>query len=239
MDIKKRPIEKRIILALDFDRLETGINWISRMKDRISTFKIGPVMFLETGFAGLKDIPQDGIDFFIDLKFHDIPNTVSSTVTHLVNNNVSMFTVHALGGFDMMKSVAVQVGEYRAGSDTPLVLAVTVLTSHDGNSLSEIGIGTGVRDEVLRLASVAEKAGIDGLVCSGLEVEFLREEFGDRFTLVVPGVRMNGDIQDQKRVVTPGEAFDRGADFIVIGRSVTKSENPEETVDNIVKSIAN
>ena len=121
----------------------------------------------------------------------------------------------------------------------PLVLGVTVLTSHDKESLEQIGISTSTEDTVMNLATLAEKANVDGLVCSGVEVEALRREFGDRFTLVVPGIRPGTANHDQKRVTTPAEAVSKGADYLVIGRAITEAENPEEVVDEIVQSITN
>lgn len=229
----------RIILALDFNDYQEGKSWIPRLKTRISTFKIGPVMFLQNGFSGIRDSVFSDIDIFLDLKFHDIPNTVMNTVPAIVDNNISMFTIHSLGGFEMMRSVCEKINDSVKGKDTPkpMILAVTVLTSHNDQSLNQMGINSLVKDEVLKLASLAAEAGIDGLVCSGLEVEMLRREFGDRFKLVVPGVRMNDEKQDQKRVVTPYEAISRGADYIVVGRSVTQSRDPEATVDMIIESL--
>jgi orotidine-5'-phosphate decarboxylase len=151
-----------------------------------------------------------------------------------------MFTVHALGGLEMMKAVSDAVADEAAKHKRhkPLVLAVTVLTSHDEESLKRIGINSSTKDAVLSLASLANKAGVDGLVCSGMEVEMLRKEFGDRFTLVVPGIRPGGDAHDQKRVVTPASAVAAGADYLVIGRAITEADNPEAVVDEIVTSIS-
>lgn len=232
--------EKNIILALDFPEYETGKTWIRKLKDRISIFKVGPVMFLDRGLSGLEDLAGEGVEFFIDLKFHDIPNTVVESAGLLLPENVSMFTVHSLGGLEMMRSVCRKVSVFcnETGAVKPMVLAVTVLTSHGQESLKDIGINSTLEDEVLRLAHLAERAGIDGLVCSGLEAGLLKNEFGDRFKLVVPGVRLDSETQDQKRVVTPSEAFSRGADYIVVGRSVTQSHDPDAAVDRIIESIS-
>lgn len=237
--MKKPGPDERIIVALDFSDFDTGKEWGQRLKERISTFKIGPVMFMDKGFSGLGELGNEKTDFFLDLKLHDIPNTLRESVRNIVNNEISMFTLHSLGGYEMMRTVCETVSEQvsRSGAKRPMVLAVTVLTSHDKTSLNSLGIAGTVEDEVLRLASIADRAGIDGLVCSGLEVETLRREFGKRFKLVVPGVRTDDEKHDQKRVVTPAEAISRGADYIVVGRSITKSQNPEATLDLIIRSI--
>jgi orotidine-5'-phosphate decarboxylase len=231
--------KERIILALDFTELRIAKFWVESLKSRIRTFKVGPILFLDAGPIGIKEFRDFGAEVFLDLKFHDIPKTVEHSGRQAVRYGVKMFTVHALGGLEMMKAVSEAVADEAANHDKhkPLVLAVTVLTSHDEESLKSIGINTSTLDTVLNLASLADKAGVDGLVCSGMEVEMLRNEFGDRFTLVVPGIRPAGDKHDQKRVTTPAQAIASGADYIVIGRAITEAENPEAVVDEIVKSV--
>lgn len=232
--------EERIILALDFPEQEIAINWVEKLKHKIKTFKVGPILFLDSGSEGLKEFSNLGIDVFLDLKFHDIPSTVEKTARQSVRFGANMFTIHTLGGFEMMKSVseAVKDEAEKLSYPKPLVLGVTVLTSHDKNSLEQIGINTSTQDTVMNLAILSEKANVDGLVCSGVEVEALRKEFGDRFTLVVPGIRPGTANHDQKRVTTPEEAVSKGADYLVIGRAITEAENPEEVVDDIVESIS-
>lgn len=232
--------EERIILALDFSEHETALNWVEKLRHKIKTFKVGPILFLNSGSEGLKEFSNLGVDVFLDLKFHDIPSTVEKTARQSIRFGANMFTIHTLGGFEMMRSVSDAVKEEadKLSYPKPLVLGVTVLTSHDQKSLEEIGINTTTEDTVINLASLAEKANVDGLVCSGVEVEALRKEFGDRFTLVVPGIRPGTDAHDQKRVTTPEEAVSKGADYLVIGRAITEAANPEEVVDEIVKSIS-
>jgi len=236
---KQQDLKSRIILALDFQDFEEGKSWIDRFGSQLTTFKMGPVMFLNKGFAGLAELSSYNIDLFLDLKLHDIPNTLSQTVANIVRNDISMFTIHSMGGYEMMNTVCNEVKRHSSETSRPrpMVLAVTVLTSHDRESLMDIGISGSVEDEVLRLAKLSDKAGVDGLVCSGYEVANLRKEFGERFKLIVPGVRINGDKLDQKRVVTPLQALSNGADYIVIGRSITRSPDPEATVDAIVGSL--
>jgi len=227
--------EERIILALDFAEFEEAESWVKRFKGKIPTYKVGPILYLKHGKEVLKRFSELGVDLFLDLKFHDIPSTVEKTVRQLSGLNIKMFTLHALGGFDMMKRVSDSVAEQAdmLSKSKPMTLAVTVLTSHDEGTLSEIGINDSVKDEVLKLAGVAEKAGIDGLVCSGQELEFIKKEFGDRFKLIIPGIRPASKSHDQKRVVTPKDAISKGADYLVIGRAITEAENPENVVQQI------
>jgi len=232
--------EERIILALDFSEHEIAIDWVEKLKSRIKTFKVGPILFLNSGSEGLREFSNLGVDVFLDLKFHDIPSTVEKTARQSVRFGANMFTIHTLGGYEMMKRVSEATKEEaeKLSYPKPLVLGVTVLTSHDKKSLERIGISTSTEDTVMNLATLAEKANVDGLVCSGVEVEALRKEFGDRLTLVVPGIRPGTANHDQKRVTTPAEAISSGADYLVIGRAITEAENPEEVVDEIVKSIS-
>lgn len=230
---------ERIILALDFPRREIAEEWAQKLTTKIRTFKVGPILFLDSGPEVINNLQDMGADIFLDLKFHDIPSTVEKSARQAVTLGVKMFTIHASGGIRMMESVSKGVKEESEGLgiQKPKILAVTVLTSHDQDSLLEIGVNSTTQDSVLKLASLAEKANIDGLVCSGFEVEMLRAEFGDRFTLVVPGIRPGTAAHDQKRVVTPKEAVSLGADYLVIGRAITEAENPEAVVDGIVESL--
>lgn len=232
--------EERIILALDFPEHQIAMSWVDKLRNKIKTFKVGPILFLDSGSEGLKEFSNLGANIFLDLKFHDIPSTVEKTARQAVRFGANMFTIHTLGGFEMMKAVSNAVKEEadKLSYPKPLVLGVTVLTSHDKNSLEQIGISTSTEDTVMNLAKLAKIADVDGLVCSGVEVEALRKEFGDRFTLVVPGIRPGTDNHDQKRVTTPGEAVSKGADYLVIGRAITEAPNPEEVVDEIVESIS-
>ncbi len=240
MSEKQLEPEERIILALDFSEIDEAEVWVNKFKDKIKVFKIGPILYLKHGKDVLKRFSNLGAELFLDLKFHDIPSTIEKTVRQLVDLNIKMFTLHALGGFDMMKRASQTVEEEadRLSRLKPLTLAVTVLTSHDEKTLTEIGINNSTKDEVIKLAGVAAKAGIDGLVCSGQELELIKKEFGDRFKLVVPGIRPSGEFHDQKRTMTPKEAVSKGADYLVIGRAITEAEKPESIVEEIVKQIS-
>ncbi len=240
--MSRKPLEpeERIILALDFSDFNEAESWVERFKGKIHIYKVGPILYVRNGTDVLKRFSELGAELFLDLKFHDIPSTIEKTVSQLADLNISMFTLHALGGFNMMKRVSESVAEEadKLSKQKPMTLAVTVLTSHDQSTLTEIGVNSVVKDEVLRLAGVAEKAGIDGLVCSGQELEFIKQEFGDRFKLVIPGIRPASESHDQKRVMTPEAAVSRGADYLVIGRAITEAEDPEKTVEEIISQIS-
>lgn len=232
--------EERIILALDFPQLDDASSWVKRFKGKIKTFKVGPILFLNCGPQGITELAGSGAQIFLDLKFHDIPSTAEKSAKQVVNYGISMFTVHALGGFEMMRAVSesVKVESERLSRPKPLILAVTILTSHGEEEIDELGIKGLPIESVLRLADIADLAGVDGIVCSGREVEVLRKEFGDRFKLVVPGIRLDKHAQDQRRIVTPAEAVSLGADYLVIGRAITESQNPEDALDGIVHSLS-
>ncbi|GIW48190.1 MAG: orotidine 5'-phosphate decarboxylase [Deltaproteobacteria bacterium] len=233
--------EDRIILALDFLELKEAMDWVRRLNGRITTFKVGPILFLGCGVDGIKGITDTGMKVFLDLKFHDIPSTVKKASIQVVRCGVSMFTVHALGGLEMMREAVIgaTVESERLNVIRPKVIAVTVLTSHNKESLEQLGFrGKSSLDVVLRLAELADKAGVDGLVTSGEEVGVLRREFGDRFILITPGIRVGTLQEDQKRTATPREAFSRGADYIVIGRDITGSKDPEAVLDEIFLSLS-
>jgi len=232
--------EKKIILALDSPSFDHGFSLVLKLREKITTFKVGPVLFLTNGPHGIEQLKDLEVNLFFDMKFHDIPSTVEKTIEHLVRYGVNMFTIHSMGGYEMMSKVcgkAVEEAE-KYDKEKPEVIAVTMLTSHNDENLQEIGINSRVKDQVLKLASLAEKAGVDGLVCSGHEIEFLRDEFDNRFKYIVPGIRVDKNTHDQKRIVTPSEALEKGADYIVIGRAVTESAHPGEEIDKIINSIS-
>lgn len=232
--------EERIILALDFPEFDVAKTWVKRLIRKIKIFKVGPILFLSSGPRGIKKLSDTGAQIFLDLKFHDIPSTAEKSAKQVVSYGISMFTVHALGGFEMMRAVSesVKMESERLSQPKPLILAVTILTSHNDEGIDELGIKGLPIESVLRLADIADTAGVDGIVCSGMEVEVLRKEFGDRFKFVVPGIRLDKYAQDQKRIVTPAEAVSLGADYLVIGRAITESKNPEGVLDEIIHSIS-
>ncbi len=232
--------EERIILALDFPDFKEAKSWVERLKGKIKTFKVGPILFFNSGPKGFKEFIDNGAEIFLDLKFHDIPSTVEKASRQVVQYGIKMFTIHALGGFEMMKKTveAVQEESIKQSKPKPLILAVTILTSQSEEGLKQIGINDSSQDAVLRLATLADNAGVDGLVSSGREVEILRKEFGDRFVLVVPGIRTGASVNDHSRAVTPAEAISLGADYLVIGRAITEAKNHEAALNEIIISIS-
>jgi orotidine-5'-phosphate decarboxylase len=233
--------EERLILALDFPAFDVALTLVKRLMGKIKTFKVGPILFLNSGPQGIRNLSDMGAQIFLDLKFHDIPSTAEKSAKQVVGYGISMFTVHALGGFEMMRAVSesVKAESERMSQPKPLILAVTILTSHSEGEIDELGIKGLPIESVLRLADIADVAGVDGIVCSGIEVQVLKKEFGDRFKFVVPGLRLDKGAQDQKRVVTPSEAVSLGADYLVVGRAITEATNPEDVLDEIIHSISN
>ncbi len=229
----------RIIIPLDVQSKEEGIDLVSKLKDA-RTFKIGLELFTAEGPALFKKLKALRKDIFLDLKLHDIPNTVGGAVRSAFRHGVQMMTIHASGGREMMAkaSEAAKQAAQELGRPKPLLLGVTVLTSLKGADLAEIGMNANVADQVLRLAGLAKGAGMDGVVCSPQEIEILRREFGRELVIVTPGIRpLWAAAQDQKRIMTPAEAVAKGADYLVIGRPITGAASPAEAFVRIVEEI--
>jgi orotidine-5'-phosphate decarboxylase len=230
----------RIIFAMDVAHFEDAQRFVRLLRDRVGIFKVGKQLFTHAGPKVLDMIRQHGQRTFLDLKFHDIPNTVGKASQEATKLEVTMFDVHVLGGVDMMKA-AVQATREKAkelGTQRPLLLGVTVLTSLDNESLRQIGIKDSVEEEVSRLARLAEEAGLDGVVASPQEIEIIRKTCGHDFIVVTPGVRpAEAAKDDQRRVMTPAEAIKAGADYLVIGRPIQHARDPVEAVDRIAGEI--
>ncbi len=215
-------MKDRIIVALDTDSPEKALSAVKSLSGEVGMFKVGMELFPRGGPELVRAIRKEGYGVFLDLKFHDIPNTVAGAVRSAADLGVRFATVHASGGRAMLAAAA----EAAAGTGTTL-LAVTVLTSLDDADLADVGFSFGAKDAVLRLADLAVSSGIGGIVCSAEEVAAVRERLGKGVVLVTPGVRMpGGEAGDQKRVVTPSEATGRGADYIVVGRPITRAKDP-------------
>lgn len=230
----------RLIVALDVDTESGALGLVKILKNDVKFFKIGFELFSSCGPRIVEAIKKEGCEIFLDLKFHDIPNTVSKAAVSITRFGVYMFNVHALGGYEMMNRTAETVREEakRLGIERPKILAVTVLTSMDEAGLNKVGISGNVREEVLRLAMLAKGAGMDGVVASPSEAAFIREGAGKGFLIVTPGVRPKGaDLNDQKRISTPQEAIRSGADFIVVGRPVTGAKDPVTAAREILKEV--
>ena len=216
--------ETKVIVALDFsDQIS-----VDRFCDQISPndckLKVGKELFALLGPKLVTELMARGFDIFLDLKFHDIPNTVARAIKVVCDLGVWMTNVHCLGGQKMM--MAANEARVGIGSDTTLV-GVTMLTSHDASDLQDMGITRSMENQVLALASQAKDSGLDGVVCSARESKNLRDRLGEDFKFVTPGIRLDNDLQDdQSRVVTPMDAIKNGSNYLVIGRPITRSDNP-------------
>ena len=229
----------RIIIALDVQTKEEGIALVSRLKEA-RVFKVGLELFTAEGPALFRKLRALRKDIFLDLKLHDIPNTVAGAVRSSFRHGVQMMTIHASGGREMMAKAADMARQVAAegGRPRPVLLGVTVLTSLKAADLEEVGVSGIVADQVLRLAGLAKAAGLDGVVCSPQEIEILRREFGRELVIVTPGIRPSwAAAQDQKRIMTPAEAVAKGADYLVIGRPITAAPSPEEAFLKIVQEL--
>lgn len=230
----------RLIVALDVDSEEKAVTLVEKLKNDVRYFKVGFELFSSCGPAIVKRIKETDSEIFLDLKFHDIPNTVSRAGVAAMNMGVFMFNVHAAGGLEMMKKAADVVDEeaHRHGMERPLMIAVTVLTSLDQKALKESGVSGTVKGQVLRLAKLAKKAGLDGVVASPEEIKLIRKNLGEDFLIITPGVRPKwAPANDQKRVATPEEAVKTGADYIVVGRPITGAKDPAYAAREILKEI--
>lgn len=233
--------EDRIILALDVSGYEEAIETAQRFKDHIDTFKVGSELFTSAGPRIIEDIHAMGKKIFLDLKFYDIPTTVAKSALAVARHGVFMFNVHAMGGFEMMKRAAQALGEFslKENVDRPKLIGVTILTSIDQDVLrDELGVQLRMTAQVKHLASLAQRAGLDGVVASAEEAEMIRARFGKGFLIVTPGIRPSwAAADDQKRALTPREAIKRGADYLVIGRAITAQPDPVGALKRIKAEI--
>ena len=233
-------MQNPIIAALDVPTAEQALKLAQAVAPAVGAFKIGSELFTAAGPDIVKRVRDTGASVFLDLKFHDIPNTVAMAVASAVRLDVQMLTLHTSGGSAMMRAAeeAAQQTALHSGRNAPLVLGVTVLTSHDSQSLGEIGCETNVGRHVERLAQLAVQSGLRGLVCSPLEIADLRQILPERIQLVTPGIRTGAEpADDQKRTLTPREAMDAGANWLVIGRPIYAAENPRAATEAILKMV--
>ena len=226
----------KIIVALDYEKESEALALVDQIDPSLCRLKVGKEMFTTLGINFVKQLHQRNFDVFLDLKYHDIPNTVARAVRSAADLGVWMVDLHASGGLRMMEEAKRILEPY--GKDAPLLIAVTVLTSMEDLDLLQIGINASPMEQVLRLAHLTQRAGLDGVVCSPQEVEILRNACGEEFKLVTPGIRPIGaDFGDQRRVMTPTAAIRAGSDYLVIGRPITKADNPAEVLRSINASI--
>jgi orotidine-5'-phosphate decarboxylase len=239
-----------LIVALDFDSLSSAVKFAEKIADLVGMFKIGKQLFTAAGPEVVRQVAALGPGVFLDLKYHDIPNTVAGAVLSAAAiNGVQLINIHALGGSAMMAAAVQAVNAVTAmGEDRPRLLAVTILTSMDQKAMREVGI-TGIpKDRVLKLAKLAKKAGVDGVVASAQEARAIRKACGPEFLIVTPGVRPAEDTaagkkasskkNDQSRTATPTEAIKAGADFVVVGRPILAAADPRAAAQAIVDEIA-
>ncbi|MCM3900263.1 MAG: orotidine-5'-phosphate decarboxylase [Pyrinomonadaceae bacterium] len=231
----------RLIVALDVSTERRARELVDSLRGIVGMFKIGSQLFTEAGPGIVSEIASSGNGVFLDLKFHDIPNTAASAGVAATRLGVSIFNVHASGGREMMRRTADAVSEVatKEGLKRPSIIAVTVLTSSDATMLSEVGIGSEPGTHVRRLSLLAEASGMDGVVASPHEVGIVRETvMSPGFLLVTPGVRPAGaSLDDQKRVMTPAQAIRAGADYIVVGRPITSAKDPVESTEQILEEM--
>jgi orotidine-5'-phosphate decarboxylase len=235
MTVPERDAGPRIIVALDFPQPQPALELAARLAPGQCRLKVGFELFASAGPAIVESLVTRGFDVFLDLKFHDIPNTVASACRAAAALGVWMINVHALGGRRMMAAAREAIDN---ASRRPLLIGVTILTSHSGQDLTEVGLSANPDAEVLRLARLGQSAGLDGVVCSAQEVPRLRREFGGGFCLVTPGIRPHGAAAgDQARTMTPAQAVAAGSDYLVIGRPITGAPDPVGILESIQKEI--
>ncbi|MCO6551697.1 MAG: orotidine-5'-phosphate decarboxylase [Gilliamella sp.] len=225
-----------IIVAVDFADIKSAWNFIDRVDPNDCRLKIGKELFTHAGPDFVKQIMQKGFDVFLDLKFHDIPNTVAKAIAATADLGVWMTNVHASGGSRMM--TAAKDALYSYGKDAPILIAVTVLTSMESTDLQEVGINISPLEQATRLAILAKNCGLDGVVCSAKEVQSFKTRLGSDFKLVTPGIRPAGtNPDDQRRIMTPQRAQAAGSDYLVIGRPITQAEDPAKALQTILATL--
>jgi orotidine-5'-phosphate decarboxylase len=227
--------EPRIIVALDYDNSNSALTLADQLNPNQCRLKVGKELFVAAGPQLVKSLSDRGFDVFLDLKFHDIPNTVAKAVSAAADLGVWMTNVHASGGTRMMTAAREAVDNH--GGDM-LLIAVTVLTSMDETDLQQVGVNAVAGDQVLALASLTKQAGLDGVVCSAQEATHLKQQLGQDFKLITPGIRLTDSASDdQRRIVSPAQAIEQGSDYLVIGRPITQAENPQQMLQKINSSL--
>jgi orotidine-5'-phosphate decarboxylase len=229
---------KKIIFALDVEKRADAERWVTLLTGHVGMFKVGKQLFTACGPDIVRMIREQGGEVFLDLKYHDIPNTVAMATIEAARLGANLCNLHALGGYEMMAVTRQALDRECQGKARPKVLAVTILTSSTGETLKRVGIDLPVPEMVVKLAKLAQSAGIDGVVASPLETSLIREACGKDFLIVTPGVRPSfAAVNDQKRIMTPAEAVQAGADYLVIGRPIAAASDPVAACDSIIDEI--
>lgn len=225
-------LDPKVIVALDYENQVDALDFVDNIDPASCRLKVGKEMFTLFGPDFVRALHQRGFSVFLDLKFHDIPNTCSKAVRAAAELGVWMTNVHASGGERMMAASREILEPY--GKDRPLLIAVTVLTSMEQSDLTGIGLNVNPQNQVKRLATLTKNSGLDGVVCSAQESQVLKQELGKDFKLITPGIRPAGsDAGDQRRIMTPYDAVQAGSDYLVIGRPITQSLNPNQVLIDI------
>ncbi|MET0065887.1 MAG: orotidine-5'-phosphate decarboxylase [Candidatus Thiodiazotropha sp.] len=226
----------RVIVALDFPQQQQALALVDRLDPSLCRLKVGKEMFTRLGPGFVENLRSRGYDIFLDLKFHDIPNTVAAACDAAADLGVWMMNLHASGGRKMMATARERLERH---SQRPYLVAVTILTSLSREEMSEVGFGGEVADQVLRLATLTRDAGLDGVVCSPQEAQTLRQSLGESFLLVTPGVRpKSAAANDQQRIMTPGDAITAGSSYLVVGRPITAAADPIQALQQINAEVA-
>ena len=227
--------DPKVIVALDYPEKKQAFELIDQLDASLCRLKVGKEMFTHLGPKFVDEIQNKGFDVFLDLKYHDIPNTVAKACAAAASLGVWMVNVHASGGRRMMEAAAEALANYQ---QKPVLIAVTVLTSMSQQDLDELGISLSPAEQALKLASLAKSSGLDGVVCSAQEASEMRQSLGKEFVLVSPGIRPTGSsADDQRRIMTPVDALKAGSHYLVIGRPITKSDTPLEVLRTINSEI--
>jgi orotidine-5'-phosphate decarboxylase len=227
--------KKKIIIALDFENQNEAMHFASGLDPSLCNLKVGSQLFTSSGPVIIEKLKSLGFDIFLDLKFYDIPNTVYGSVRSAIQMGVWMLNVHASGGTQMM--ISAKEALRNAKGEVPILIGVTLLTSFSHEDANQLGIKS-VDERVMSLANLVKLSGLDGVVCSPREIKKIKKEFGKDFLVISPGIRIPSDeSHDQSRIATPLEAARNGADYLVIGRSITRSKNPIATLESIVEEL--
>lgn len=230
-------IDQKVIVALDYDNQADALAFVDKIDPASCRLKVGKEMFTLFGPNFVNELHKRGFSVFLDLKFHDIPNTCSKAVRAAAEMGVWMVNVHASGGERMMTASREILEPY--GKDRPLLIGVTVLTSMEQQDLAGIGLDVAPKEQVVRLATLTKNSGLDGVVCSAQEASMLKSELGREFKLVTPGIRPAGAaVGDQKRIMTPVDAIQAGSDYLVIGRPITQASDPAAVLAEINATLA-
>ncbi|MEC9413322.1 MAG: orotidine-5'-phosphate decarboxylase [Pseudomonadota bacterium] len=227
--------DPRIIVALDYATANDALQMADQIDPKRARVKVGKELFTRSGPSVVTDLVSRGFDVFLDLKYHDIPHTVAKACAAAADLGVWMLNVHTLGGAAMMEAAREAVD---SASTQPILIGVTLLTSMDQTTFEQIGLSGKMSDTVIRLAKMAKSSGLDGVVCSAQEASALRENLGEAFQLITPGIRPAGsDVGDQHRIMTPKQAIEAGSHYLVIGRPITAASDPMQALADIEKSL--